>query len=89
MANTAVNPASSRLSTSKLANERAPARADGLPDGDLALAHARARQQQVGQVRTGDHQYEPGRGKKQPQRSFVLLAQLGDSGSTMLSLRTG
>ena len=51
------------------------------PDRDLALARAGARQQQVGEVRAGDHQDHAGDGEQEPQRRSVVLAQLGHAGA--------
>src|SRR5918999_115517 len=43
-----------------------------LPHGNLALARARPRQQQIRQVGAGDQQHQPGNRQQQPERLLVL-----------------
>ncbi len=59
----------------KLANHPPAPGADGRPDRQLPLPHSRARQQQVGDVGTGDQQHKPHRSQQNQQRQPHVVHQ--------------
>ena len=69
--------ASSRPSVSSWRIRRLARGAEREPHRHLALAHRRACEQQVGDVRAGDQQHQPDDRHQQPARAHQVLAEAG------------
>jgi hypothetical protein len=72
--------ARSKLSARSWRTIRPSRRADRQAHRDFAFAGRGPGQHQVGQVRARDQQHEPGDPEEQPQRRFVILAEVRDAG---------
>ena len=69
----------------QLPQQARPARAEGRPEGELALAAAHSRQREIGDIRACDQQHKHGRGQQDQQRGPRLARQFvgqrqGDGG---------
>ena len=60
----------------QLADDARAAGAERAPNGNLALADRRSREQQVGDVGTGDQQHEADRGEQRQQRGTYVADQI-------------
>ena len=86
---TAPAAASSSALDHQLPDDAAARGADGEAHGDLALARARAREQQVGQVGAGDQQHQAGRRQQDDERllKFVRSVETPVAAGTAVSLK--
>ena len=71
--------ATSRLSISICDTSRRPRRADGDAHGDLALAGARTREHERGEIAAGDEKHQAGQTEQQRQRRAMRVAQAADA----------